>query len=410
MRLFCLSRPAVRVVAGALAATAPLATMWVADGPVAAAQATAVMPAAQQTWMDDQESPTHSYTQAEAVAQAKRFSLISALPNTYAPYVSAMKAANPNLKLFVYMNGTMANGGEVKSAPEAWFLHDRYGHRLQNQWHLFLMDIANPAWTTNRIGQCAALVAQSHYDGCFLDNLGSGTFGTGMLSGTPIDPATGLAYTAGAWLPRAAKLADAVRVGTGKPVFGNGLVNGQAYFAGGAASSSTLFNGSQIACAETFVRTARMAINEYRSLTAWKQDVDMLAAAASQGRRVAALTKVWASGTTQQIYRWHTFAVGSFLLGADGNQFFEFSSSPKAALSAGDSILPNLTRLGSPSGGYTAMNGIYARAFTGGMVLVNPTSQPVVVPLTRTYTGALTGQTETGSITVDPHGARFLLG
>ncbi len=362
-----------------------------------------------QGWLDDQESPTHSYTQDEAVAQAKRFSVISALPSTYAKYVSAMKTANPSLRILVYMNGAMANGSEASGFPESWFLHDANGHRITNAWNLYLMNPVNSGWINNRASKCSQLVTSSNYDGCFLDNLGAGTWSAGMVSATPIDPATGVAYTPGAWLSRTTNLSNAVRSQTGKPIFANGLVSGASYF-NSTAPSSVLLNGSDIALAETFIRTAQMGITQYRTLTQWKQDVDMLAQAASQNKRVAVLTKVWVDGTQQQINDWHAFAIGSFLLGSNGQQAFEFSNSSTAAISAGDSMLPSLAALGLPVGSYSVINGVYQRVYSGGLVVVNPTTGPLTVSLGKAYNDALTGGSVSGVITLPAHTAQFLIG
>ena len=365
---------------------------------------------AAQGWLDDQESRTHVYTAAQAVQQAQRFSIISALPNTYAPYVAAMKVANPKLRIFVYMNGTMASTKEATAGlPESWYLHDASGRRITNAWHLFLMNPANAGWVSNRASTCTRLITQSGYDGCFLDNLGSGTWYAGTVSAAPLDPATGKKYLPGAWLARTAALAQAVHTSTGRLVFANGLVSGRAYFSP-SAPSKVLSDGSDLALAETFIRTAGMGITQYRSVTAWKQDVDMLAQAAAQGKRVAVLTKVWASGTQQQIDDWHAFAAGSFLLGTNGQQVFEFSGSPTADISAGSSVIAKLTALGAATGAYSVVNGIYQRQFTGGLVIVNPTTAPLTATLSQPYTDAISGAAVTGTITIRPHTAQLLLG
>ena len=153
-----------------------------------------------------------------------------------------------------------------------------------------------------------------------------------------------------------------------------------------------------------------MGITQYRSLTAWKQDVDMLAQAAAQGKRVAVLTKVWAHGTQQQIDDWHAYAAGSFLLGANGQQVFEFSDSPTADISAGSSVIAKLTALGTATGAYSVANGIYQRQFTGGLVIVNPTTAPLTATLSQPYTDAISGAAVTGTITIRPHTAQLLLG
>jgi hypothetical protein len=359
-------------------------------------------------WLDDQESTTHTYTQAQAVSQAERFNVISAIGKTYTPYISAMKAANPQLHLAAYMNGTMASGTEAQSAPESWFLHDAHGNRISNAWHLWLMDPANTGWVSNRVAKCKSLVAASGYDGCFLDNLGSGTIFPGMVSATPVNPRTGAPYTTGDWLSAATALASAVRSGTGDYTFSNGLVSGQAFYAG-VAPASVLLKGSDMALAETFIRTANMGITQYRSEQAWKQDVDMVAATVAQGKRIAVITKVWCTGTQAQKDTWHDFALASFLLGTDGNQSFEFSYGSGTDISAGDARLATLGPLGQPAGPYIDNGGIYQRPFGGGLVLVNPTTSALTETLpTSSYVDSASGTAVGSTITLPAHTARIL--
>src|SRR5262245_61897851 len=45
-------------------------------------------------------------SEAEAVAAAKRYDLITIRPGQLGSYLPAMQAANPDLKVYVYMNGS----------------------------------------------------------------------------------------------------------------------------------------------------------------------------------------------------------------------------------------------------------------------------------------------------------------
>src|SRR5689334_25013342 len=57
-------------------------------------------------WAPMHTAPQRFTTQAAAEDAARRFDLITFNPAQLGGYASAMKAANPNLKLYVYLNGT----------------------------------------------------------------------------------------------------------------------------------------------------------------------------------------------------------------------------------------------------------------------------------------------------------------
>src|SRR3954447_5912157 len=68
-----------------------------------------------------------SKTLAQAGADAKNFDAIVALPKAYQPYVAAMHAANPNLRLYVYAKGMFTRDTTL---PESAYSHDVSGNRV----------------------------------------------------------------------------------------------------------------------------------------------------------------------------------------------------------------------------------------------------------------------------------------
>jgi hypothetical protein len=85
------------------------------------------------------------YTRAQAVALARRFDMIVGLRWTFDDYVRDMKRANPRLRIIVYLHGATSRAGDRGSMPEAWFLHDRNGHRIRNvNFNLTYTDVGTP--------------------------------------------------------------------------------------------------------------------------------------------------------------------------------------------------------------------------------------------------------------------------
>jgi hypothetical protein len=344
-------------------------------------------------WFDEQESPIHSFTKSQAVAQAKRFSVITALSTTYSrSEVAAMKRANPSLRILAYVNATMAQPAEKHALPPSWVIRDAKGRPITNNFGLYLMNPRQSGWATNRAKLCDQRVKGNGYDGCFLDNLGIGTIYPGLVSGKAINPATHRPYTSAQWLAAASRLTAAVRHRSHRSVSINGLVSGVSYFAPGAPSS-VLLKHADIGLAETFIRTSSMGVRQYRPETAWQDDVDMLVDAAHRGKQVCVITKVWSNGSKGAKAADHAFALASFLLGTNGRQCFAFSSGRRARADHGDPLLMRMSHLGQPTAHYYATGGIFARRYTRGLVLVNPdtTSHRMVLP-TGQYRNGATGR------------------
>src|SRR4051794_37092844 len=82
------------------------------------------------TYTPEMVASTHQYTQAEAVALAKKFDVIVAMPVSFSKYVGAMKAANPQLTLLAYSNATFASPTSAAGLPEAAYAHTARGARI----------------------------------------------------------------------------------------------------------------------------------------------------------------------------------------------------------------------------------------------------------------------------------------
>jgi hypothetical protein len=326
---------------------------------------------------------SQKFTELEAVEVARRFDVISANQGTFSRYVKAMKAANPDLKLLAYMNGSFAQSGQGTAFAESWYLRDAAGNKVRSTGYgNYLMNPTNFGWIDDRAKECSRLVAYTGYDGCMLDMLGTAPLDPGYATAMPINPATGKVWTKQEWLRVTGNLTGKVKAHVGNPIVaGNGLGSGPRYF-DAAAPSEVLLDTTQGCIAEAWLRTAKAPINSYRPESEWKKDVDLLVDAGAKGEAALVMTKVWVTGATAQKDAWHRYALASFLLGTDGNAYFSFlrENSP-TEVHPWDQV-----NVGSPSGRYTKKDGVYQRSFTAGMALVNPTTVTVNVPLLNVYT------------------------
>ncbi|MBV8386093.1 MAG: hypothetical protein JO155_04810 [Acidimicrobiia bacterium] len=329
-----------------------------------------------------------SPTLAQALAVAHNYSLVLATKNSYPPYVAQMRQANPALKLVVYTNGVYAQSDQGSAYPDAWYARAADGSKVRSKkYGNYLMDPTSTGWIQSRAQTCAQWAAATHYDGCYLDMLGNATMGAGYDTAAPINPSTHQPWTSTQWIAATSNLATTVvNANPTLLVVGNGLANGNQYFDPASGPTSTLLNSLAGANAQGFIRSESDAVTSFRSVSAWKNDVDMLVNAGPRGRFVMAMTKVDGKGTADQVQQIHRYALASFLLGTNGTQYFFFSPSGNddgvnAPDTPDDHVNP-----GAPSAAYQALaNGAYVRPFTGGYVAVNPTAATVTVNLGTTY-------------------------
>jgi hypothetical protein len=341
-------------------------------------------------------------TKTQALADASHFDRIFAHKGDYTPFLADMRAVNPRLKVIAYFNGTFARSSETGLFAESAFAHDAQGRRIQSvSWNLYLMNPSDASWRASRVKMCLDMLAESGYDACGADNVGTAVLLPGYVSGLPVNPATNKVYTSDEWVSATSALCTQIRNGISpRPLYGNSLGNGSVYF----ASTRRLLSALDGASVETFLRGGREPISSYPSIRGWKANVDMLVDAATTSKDIMTATKVWTSGTEAEKDQWHLFAYSTYLLGAGPNSRFWFSYAEGGAQNAYYSLWS--TAIGAPSANYVAMGAVFGRDFTGGKVVVNPDKVSHSVDLGGTY-HTLAGVAVT-SVTLAPHSGLIL--
>ena len=329
-------------------------------------------------WAADFMAGVVDVSRERALRQARDFDLIVALKGTYAKYVADMKAANPDLTLLVYLNGVMAQSNEGDTYPDSWYATDANGDRVRSLGfgnHLMRPD--RSGWIADVARRCDAYMSESGYDGCFLDVLGTAPLSDAYVTALPIDPRTGGTWTAAAWLSATRRIANVTRrLVSPAAVFGNGLANGDRYFAD--VPSSSLLDGLDGAMAETFVRDPTAPAEDFRGRWEWREDVRMLTDVAKHGVRALSMTKVWTEASSRQRTALHRYALGTFLLGYQpGQGYFSFRVGHRLT-----SYRPIWSvDLGDPVGRAHRVRGAFIRRFENGVVVVNPTAARIRVGL-----------------------------
>jgi hypothetical protein len=343
-----------------------------------------------------------STTKAEAVAAASAGDMVSALPVQIHWYGAAMKAVNPNVKLFAYENGMFSQSKDCSTFPASWYLYTAGGAKV----HAVKTGncLMNPMSTQTAFGaagwtqyveqQCAASLADPNTSGCFLDQMNAAPMGSGFVNGAPIDPRTNQPFTNSAYMLMVAAHGQAVASALGAPVVGNAYDSAPRYY---SIPTSIVNQASGIGVDEA-EHWFGNDITQARNLSAWQQAVQMEIAAQAAGH--GTIVNVDAPGASPE--QWRSYLAATYLLGNNGGAWLEFA--PNGTTPPFDSLSPlyNLP-IGSPTetystvGGYNA-GGYYRRDYTHGMVLVNPSGSAVTVNLGGTYVD-VTGQQMT-SITL----------
>jgi hypothetical protein len=135
---------------------------------------------------------------------------------------------------------------------------------------------------------------------------------------------------------------------------------------------------------EIFLRVSKNPESDFPSTADWLQDVNMLTYAGAHGYGVMTVTKLWTNATAAQIEQWHRFTEATFLLGDGGLSAYCFTDAKTAPglslITADDTVA-----IGTPTGAYALVSGVYRRTFTNGIVAVNPGSSSVTINLGATY-------------------------
>ena len=315
-------------------------------------------------------------TQAEAVARARQFDVITAWPAQYRTHVAAMRAANPALILNVYTNGTHT---WKTTLPEGQYCHDATGARVMTtgMWAgTHLMNPGHVGWRATLLSHVSTGLQQSGYDGVFLDTMGRGAL-TYTVTGRCIDPRTGRGYTVEDWERDTSELASYVREQTGRRIVANGASRGMVYF--GSPPSSIIAQHVSGGLAEGFTRgSAFMESSSNESQTL--KDIQMVA----DTPVMHVLTKDWrsvASATKDQEMR---YAFASFLLGTDGDDVFGWTGS-KETMTSFHQVWD--TDLGVPRGeAYALGSGRYRRNFARGFVSIDTSAHTGYVHLNASDT------------------------
>jgi Hypothetical glycosyl hydrolase family 15 len=349
-----------------------------------------------------------NFSLAQAITLAKEFDVIAAQSNVFSKYASAMKAAKPNLRIIAYVNGMfdLTSGGTAY--PSSWYAHDAKGARIRSTFGNYLLNPGNSSWAQSVAKQCSDAIAKSHYDGCFLDTLGTAPLDPGYCTGLAIDPATGKVWTQTQWLQATSTVAKTVQSSNPNAiVMDNGLADGQKYY-NPSGSTEPLIAATHVGMVELWLRSNGTPANKFKTEAEWLQDVNMIINAQAQGFSIATTTKLWVPASSAQQAAWEKYALASFLMAANGKAYFSFMPNRTNSGLTYDSALEHLA-IGTPTGTFKKVGGLYERTFTHGIAEVNVSGSPVTLTVAAGYRN-LAGQFVTSETLPPNSGDVFVTG
>jgi hypothetical protein len=354
----------------------------------------------------------HHFTSAELHAIGSQSDIVSGLAVQIRSYGPALRSANRHVRLFVYLNGMFSQAKQAGTFPKSWYLHDSHGNRIRSQ--RFANYLMNPysrtrfhgsrGWASWVAHRCAAKIKQSRLaQGCFLDQMSSAG-NTGFVSSLPIDPKTGRHFTMKQFMSAVNIVGNAAAARA--PIIGNSYESGVRYY----QNDTRRVNRSAMRAFEAEHWLGATQPRDAETLSKWQKSVQMLIGAQRHGKGVL----VNFGDMSTNLSSWQTFVVSSMLLGNNGRVWVHFDSS---AAGGPASWQLNTAVMRAPIGhplvthrkvsGYLH-GGVYRRAFSNGVVIVNPTATTRSLAFSHTYS-TLSAQ-RVARISLKPFTGMVLLG
>ena len=312
----------------------------------------------------------------------------------------AIKAANPNVKVLVYKNlsfsakathqsGLSSTGVtyEQGEANPSWFLLSTSGQRFSSggwTW-LWAMDVGNADYQRRWADNVVSEVVRNGWDGVLLDDVNPTMkyhYNATSVAKYPSDAA----YSAAT---RSALAYIGPRIqGAGRLAIANNAAWVEYYSTG---VDWLRFLSGQMD--EMFLKWGGTAGESYRGEAQWRTQLNELKETERQGKIF--IGKTQSVNTDQAAAR---YGYATMLLGRESRAAYSFGDStaetplfPEYSLPIGIPVAPE-ERLAT---------GVHRRAFSAGLVLVNPTAGTQSVSLGGSYSGS--GVSGVSSVAMTPH-------
>jgi|JI10StandDraft_1071094.scaffolds.fasta_scaffold00117_45 hypothetical protein len=322
---------------------------------------------------------------------AKRFTVIMGhLPP--APF----HEGNTEAKCLKYILGPYVDQQELelmkKESPSALAYDAQGGVVKARAWVNWLVTPDDPAWLAYVTKRTTELMS-SDFDGLFVDSMGTAPVSENYTNTLAINPHTRKPYTKSEWLAAEGIMLDAIRraVPPGKLITLNGLGPGARYWTEPeSASPRVLLPYVKGAMSERIWRDPPQPLDRWPTAEHWMEDVRMVQDVERRGLMGFWWTKCWTKNGTSRhepnaevlVPQWRRFSLASYLLAAGPHSYFNFDTDrdDKPKSNAAEYFPEYDAPLGHAISEMIPLGdtGAYARRFSNGVVLVNPTAQAIL--------------------------------
>jgi hypothetical protein len=325
-------------------------------------------------------------------AEARRYSVM-VLQGTDAGMVPILHAANPHLKIFVYVDILRAAVGGLQSCtllstdqsqhPD-WLLTDSNGQSVEVA-NVFHLDIGNPAYQQACVSGAIAMAKNGHFDGVYFDGLdGQPAYGFGGHTPPVIPKYTSTAVWQAAITSFLARATPQIHA-AGLPVIGN--------IGGETPAQFERWEGLMDGAEDESWTDLGNGLAQW--LYWWPAEMADIKWSEAHGK----LLILHSHNKTEA---GNTYGLAAMLLAANGHTSYSTSNGGYGGYEAWYPEYSTAEQLGAPLGGYTRGPGrIYERRFAHGIVLVNASTRTVDgVGLGGTYSGS--GLSHVNRVTLGP--------
>lgn len=317
---------------------------------------------------------TYQYSSGLTLGQEAGNYQFIVLQATDGRMVSALHAANPNLRILVYQHPWASTPGDPAAwhvctsyASDAaghpdWFLRGPSGNALMTRGSgNYVMDIGNASYQQSCVSHMISLARQYGFDGVFIDDLpATWSWDLPLGASVPEYPSTSAWQSA---VSSFVSYAGPTLHAAGLLAIGN--LAGTTMTPGLWQQWSTPLDGSE----EESWTDGGLGLPQQSS--AWATKLANVAWSEAHGKYVL----VHSYNTTQP---GNTFGLASLLLVASGHSSYSTSNANYTSYEAFYPDYSVAAQLGAPAGPYVRLaNGVYERAFSRGIVLVNPATRAV---------------------------------
>jgi hypothetical protein len=319
-----------------------------------------------------------------------------------------LKAANPALTVLMYQNASAMTKGagpngvyssgvgyeQADTAHPDWFLKDTSGKRIVESGYdwVYMADLGNAAYQDAWAATVVDRLKNGPWDGVFMDDVNT----TAMYH---TDPSKIARYPNDAAY-QAATRSMLAAVGPRLRAAGKLAIPNIGSWSGYPDVAKDWLQFVDGGMDEMFAKWSTTPGVGYRPAIDWKTQVEEIRATESMGKRFLAVTQAGSGDTQAERYGWATVLMAAKSTNTSYLAATNYNADPD--------WLPDYdAHIGDPTGAATALgNGAYARTFTNGLVVVNPSSSSVTVAFGGAYSGS--GLTNATSATLAPNTALVL--